>query len=119
MVPVLVVPAVATTAHTDDASGSASSAARSAGPVSRSSGPVGTTSGSTSMIRSVLTSDECAWSASATFQRAGRSRRSAAADRAATSAERFPADPPETKQPPAAGGKSARSASQRSAWFSA
>ena len=72
MVPVFVVPAVATTAQTAPASGSASSAARRAAPVSRSSAPVGTTSGSTSMIRSVLTSDECAWSASATRQR-GRS----------------------------------------------
>ncbi len=39
--------------------------------------------------------------------------------RAATSAERLPIVPPGTKAPPACGGSPARSAIQRSAWFSA
>src|SRR5205085_12369928 len=64
--------------------------------------------------------EECALSPHAIAQRSGRPpRRSAAVCLAATSAERFPFVPPETKQPPAPSGKPARSAIQRSAWFSA
>ena len=62
---------------------------------------------SISQIRSALTIEECASSLTATRQR-----RPTAADpafrlatsRATTRADRFPAEPPETKQPPAAGG---------------
>ena len=53
-------------------------------------------------------------SADAIFQRAGRSsRRDAAWCRAATSADRFPAVPPDTKHPPASGGSPTRSAIHR------
>jgi hypothetical protein len=39
--------------------------------------------------------------------------------RATTNAERLPAEPPDTKVPPADAGSPAASAIQRSAWFSA
>src|SRR5262249_46349976 len=42
-----------------------------------------------------------------------------ATSRATTSADRLPAEPPETKQPPAEPGSPARSAIRRSTWFSA
>ncbi len=72
------------------------------------------------MTRAAEATEECAVSAQASRQRAGRRpRRSAAAWRAATRAERLPFVPPETKQPPASGGSPARSASHRSTWFSA
>ena len=48
-----------------------------------------------------------------------RTARAAAAWRAATRADRLPMVPPDTKQPPADGGRPARSDSQRRAWFSA
>ena len=72
------------------------------------------------MMRSVLEIDECAWSA----HRARASGRALAAtvaarSRAATSAERLPAEPPDTKHPPASLGKPARSARTASASFSA
>ena len=46
-------------------------------------------------------------------------RRACAVCRAATSAERFPADPPETNTPPETSGKPASEAIHASAWFSA
>ena len=59
-------------------------------------------------------------SLAANRHRSGRpSRRSDAACRAVTSAERFPAEPPETKTPPASPGNPARPATHRSASFSA
>jgi len=42
-----------------------------------------------------------------------------AVSRATTSADRLPAEPPETKHPPAVSGSPARSAISRSTWFSA
>ena len=118
--PALVVPAVAATANTEEGSASAASTAASASPVRRSSLPDGTTKASQSSIRSVLRIEECAVSPTATRQRpAGRPWRAVAVSRAANSAERLPADPPETKQPPAAGGIPARSARTRRTWFSA
>ena len=45
--------------------------------------------------------------------------RSLAVSRATASADRLPADPPETKQPPASGGSPASSAMSRSTEFSA
>jgi hypothetical protein len=116
--PRLVLPAEATTAKTSSAP-CRSSAAASPSPVRRWSG-VGTTSTSTSMTAAEDRTDECTLSATATRQRSGRPpRRSAAAWRAATSAERLPFVPPWTNTPPASGGRPARSASQRRAWFSA
>ena len=59
-------------------------------------------------------------SLAANRHRSGRPpRRSDAACRAVTSAERFPAEPPETKTPPASPGNPARPATHRSASFSA
>jgi hypothetical protein len=56
-----------------------------------------------------------------TAQRCGRRppRACSAASRAATRADRLPIVPPWTKAPPASSGSPARSANQRSAWFSA
>ncbi len=68
-----------------------------------------------------MPTDEWASSLIAMSGRSGAAacRRWAAVSRATISAERLPADPPETKQPPASLGKPARSASTPSAWFSA
>ena len=49
----------------------------------------------------------------------GRRAGASAASRAATSADRLPIVPPWTNAPPASAGSPARSAIQRSAWFSA
>ncbi len=75
----------------------------------------------TSITRAAVATDECTLSATAIFHPVGGRPPSldAAPARAATSAERFPADPPLTNTPPATSGNPARSASQRSAWFSA
>ena len=121
MMPALVVPDVATTAATEPGSGEAASAARSPAPVSRWSSDR-TTSGSISQIRSVLVIEECASSLTATRHRRPEPAAPAlrlATSRATTSAERFPAEPPETKQPPAVSGIPARSAISRSTTFSA
>ena len=122
MIPAFVVPDVATTAAIDPGSPSASMAARSALPVSRWSS-VSTVSGSISRIRSVLMIEECASAPTATRHRwpgwpASPALR-LATSRATTSADRFPAEPPDTKHPPADGGSPARSAIRRSTWFSA
>ena len=70
----------------------------------------------------MLMIEECASSPTATRQRrpaaAGPARR-LAASRATTRADRFAAEPPETKHPPAACGIAARSAISRSTRFSA
>ena len=71
----------------------------------------------------MLVIEECASSLTATRHRrpaeaAGPALR-LATSRATTSADRFPAEPPETKQPPAPAGIPARSAISRSTWFSA
>ncbi len=73
------------------------------------------------MTRAACAMEECASALHATTQRAGRRRTRArgAVCRAATSAERLPRVPPWTNTPPASGGKPARSAIQRNAWFSA
>ena len=73
------------------------------------------------MIRRVLPIEECAWSLTAIRTRSygPRPSRRRAVSRATTSADRFPAEPPVTKQPPAPAGSPARSASSRSTWFSA
>ena len=72
------------------------------------------------MTRAAAATEECTVSAAAIFHRAGRpSRRCMAACRAVTRLFRFPAEPPETNTPPAVAGSPARSAIQRSAWFSA
>ena len=68
----------------------------------------------------MLTTDECASAPTATRHRCGRPPRwRAACSRAAKSADRFPADPPDTKHPPASAGSPASRASTSSAWFSA
>ena len=95
-----------------------------ASPLSRPRSSTGTSITSMSMTLAVDVIDEWASADAAMRQRRGRSRpaaarAAAAASRAATSALRLPADPPETKQPPAPAGSPARSAIQRSAWFSA
>ncbi len=119
MMPALVVPDVATTAATEDGSPSASIAARSAGPVIRWPAAC-TVSGSISRIRSVLTMEECvSVLTAARHRRPGRSAVRLATSRATTSADRFAAEPPDTKQPPADSGRPARSAIRRSTWFSA
>ena len=70
----------------------------------------------------MLVIEECASSLTATRQRrpadAGPALR-LATSRATTRADRFPAEPPETKHPPAVGGIPARSAISRSTMFSA
>ena len=72
------------------------------------------------MIRADERTDEWTSSLQATSQRAGGSPRLARArSRAACSAQMLPFVPPWTKQPPAPAGRPARSASQRSASFSA
>src|ERR1035437_1200274 len=66
--------------------------------------------------------EECASSLTATRQRRPMAADPAlrlATSRATTRADRFPADPPETKQPPAEAGIPAWSAISRSTWFSA
>ena len=118
--PAFVEPALATTAN-GPAGSARSSAAASAGPVRRPRSSWGTESRSTSITRAADATDECTVSAHAICQRGGRSppRASVAAWRAATRAERLPAVPPETKQPPDPAGIPASSASQPSTWFSA
>ena len=96
----------------------------SAAPVSRPRWSTGASITSTSITRAVEAIDEWASAEAAMRQRAGRSRpaavrASAAAWRAATSALRLPAEPPDTKQPPVEAGMPARSAIQRRASFSA
>ncbi len=119
--PAFVEPALATTAN--GAAGSArSSAAASAGPVRRPRSSWGTESRSTSITRAADATDECTVSAGGDRQRAGvrRPGLAAAAWRAATRAERLPAEPPETKH--AAGVARASRRARRaiaSAWFSA
>ena len=71
------------------------------------------------MTRAAAATLECTVSQAANRHRAGRSRSDAAACRAVTSAERFPAEPPLTNTPPASGGSPAAPASHASAWFSA
>jgi hypothetical protein len=122
-VPAFVAPALATTANTLAASSGSrpSRRSRSARPVSRPRSSPRTSTTPTSITRAAVATDECTLSATAIFHPvAGRPpSRAAAADRAATSADRFPAEPPLTNTPPAPGGNPARSAIQRSAWFSA
>ena len=81
-----------------------------------------TVSGSISRIRIVFTIEE--WASVLTTIRKRRPRPASPALRLATSlattrADRLPAEPPETKQPPAAPGSPARSAMRRSTRFSA
>ena len=82
-----------------------------------------TTSADIIVMFSAFVMDECAWSLTTT--RSGMSgspasaRRRRSVSRATTSADRFPADPPETKTPPAEAGIPAMSARVRSTWFSA
>ena len=64
--------------------------------------------------------DACTSSVTATVYRCGRPPRCCAnTSRAVTNALRLAAEPPDTNTPPASAGKPARSASHRSAWFSA
>jgi hypothetical protein len=70
--------------------------------------------------RNACLTDEWVSSVTQTAHRAGREPRRCNADsRAATSADRLPIVPPCTNTPPASAGSPARSAIQRSAWFSA
>ena len=119
-IPALVVPAVATTPITSDPRGSSRSAARSASPVRRWSS-TGTGNVSTPRTWQALPTEEWASSLMAIRGRSGASarRRYAVVSRATMSAERFPAEPPATKHPPAPSGKPACSASTPRAWFSA
>ena len=117
-------PAVATTAKTSVPSGRAAMAARTSSPRSRRSSPVVASRTSTSMTRAAESIEECAPSEATTAHLTGRpepsaSRRRIASSRAAMRADRFPMVPPEAKQPPAPSGRPTRSATQRSAWFSA
>jgi hypothetical protein len=104
-----------------DRSASAVRAARSESPVKRWSG-VATIRASISSNRGVLTIDECASMPTMTRNRRPRpfsGSRLLATSLGTASADRLPADPPETKQPPAPGGSPASSAISRSTWFSA
>jgi hypothetical protein len=121
MMPAFVVPEVQTTATTSVTSGSRASAASTDARVSRWSS-VSTVSASISSRRRVLTIEECA--SVLTTTRGRRPARVApsrcfAVSRATASAERLPADPPETKVPPAPRGSPASSAISRSTEFSA
>ena len=119
--PALVVPEVQTTAAMSDRSGSASIAARTVSAVSRWSG-VSTTSASISSRRRVFTIEECASVPTTTRSRrpsAAAPSRFLAVSRATASVDRLPAEPPETKQPPAVSGSPASSAISRSTVFSA
>ena len=120
MMPALVVPPVATTAITSSARGWASSVATSPVPVIRWSSH-GTRRASTPSTRKAFPTEEWASSLMATSGRDGARSpmRCSAVSRATISADRFPADPPETKQPPAPEGSPARAARTSSAWFSA
>jgi hypothetical protein len=117
--PVFVVPPVATTAKTLSGSVDPNVPERRSAVI-RPEPSWGTGSTSTSITRAAPLIEEWASLEHTTVQRSGRwPRRSAAVWRAATSPDRFPAEPPETKTPPAPTGMPARSAIQRSAWFSA
>jgi hypothetical protein len=78
-------------------------------------------SASISSMRSAFVIDEWASALSATRKRRPLppGARCFAVSRATASADRLPADPPDTKQPPAESGNPARSAITRSTWFSA
>ena len=119
-IPAFVVPAVATTAMTSPPRGSSRRAVRNASAVSRCSN-VGTCSAPTPSTCSALPTDECASSLMATSGCSGAAapRRWAAVSRATISADRLPADPPATKQPPASSGRPACAARTPRAWFSA
>ena len=71
------------------------------------------------MMCAALAIDECASALQAIAQRDVLGYFLRAAARATTKAERFPLVPPWTKTPPADCGSPAKSAIQRSAWFSA
>ena len=72
------------------------------------------------MTRSASATEACDSALTATRgRRTPAPARSPRCSRATTSAERFAAVPPATKQPPAPGGRPARSQSRRSVWFSA
>ena len=117
--PALVEPKLPTTANSPPVPASAI-VARSAVPVIRPRSSVGTSSTSTSITRAAACTEACDSSVAAKDHRPGGSPRSSRARwRAATSADRFAAVPPVTKQPPAPSGKPARPASQSRVWFSA
>ena len=103
MIPAFVVPEVHTTAAMSDAfSGTAS---RTVSAVSRWSG-VSTTSASISSNRSVFTIDE--WASDPTTTRSRPvGTRVLAVSRATARADRLPAEPPDTKHPPAVAGSPA------------
>ncbi len=113
MMPALVVPAVATTAHTVSSSSRPSMPARIASPVSTPS-MVSTTTADIIVMLSAFVIDECACSLTTTRKGTSGSpasaRRRRIVSRATTSADRLPAEPPETNTPPAVGGSPAMSA---------
>ena len=119
MAPTLVVPAVAATAKSPSVP-SASIAAASASPVIRPRVSGAIRSRPTSITAAAVATDECVSSVHATRSRPPPSPWAARwACRAATSADRLPIVPPETKQPAVVAGRPASRASQSSAWFSA
>ena len=116
-------PAVATIAATRSRSRSsrAASPAEIASPEARPRSSASTSSTSASITRAADRTEE--WAPVEVTMSGRTAARSGAAERqtwrATTSAERFAAEPPETKTPPAEAGSPARSDSQRSASFSA
>ena len=120
MIPALVVPAVATTPMASFPRGWWASVAARPSPVIRWSSH-GTGSASTPSIASAFPTDEWASSLMAMRGRSGAlpPRRWEAVSLATINADRLPAEPPETKHPPASGGSPARSERIRRAWFSA
>ena len=115
MMPAFVVPDVHTTAAMFDAS--PATAPRTVSAVSRWSG-VSMTSASISSSRNVLTIDECASEPTTTRSRPSGTAllRRLAGD---GEADRFPAEPPDTKHPPEVVGRPASCAITRSTLFSA
>ena len=121
--PKLVVPEVATTAK--NVSGpSASRTLRRAGPDSRWSASPSTPMNSASMTSQADAMEECALACAATLVGRGLREpvsawRTRATARAVDEGRQVADVPPGTKTPPADGGRPARSATQRSAAFSA
>ena len=120
MMPALVVPEVHTTATTSPrTAGSVCAIIRSTERRVRRWSSVSTTSASISSSIRVLMIEEWASRLTTTWGRPARVRSRFAVSRATASADRLPAEPPETKQPPAAGFIPISAASSVSTEFSA
>ena len=119
--PKFVVPAVATTANTRRplCRCSASISLPTVSPCNLPCSSTAIFKTSTSITCAADAIDECACSLQAITQRVVSGKCLRACARATTNADRLPIVPPCTKTPPELCGKPAKSAIQRSAWFSA